>query len=401
MYIPSDEILQKYADVFIRFALHGGKGVKPGEVVYCLIPEWARPIYIPLQTAILKAGAHPLMRLMATGVDRDFYELASDAQLAYFPERWQRGLVDTIDHRLAIKPFETPHGLEGIAPAKLMARANANQPLGQWLNDKEAAGKLSWTLGFWGTQEYADEAGMTLEEYWEQIIKACYLDQPDPVQSWRDTFAEIERLRHTLNAMAIKRLHMTAVGTDFWVTIGEKRSWRGGTGRNIPSFEIFTSPDYRFTQGTIAFSQPLFYNGYKIEDIRLRFVDGSVVESHASKNEAVLAEMIAQTNVNHIGEFSLTDGRLSHIEKLMCNTLFDENIGGPEGNTHIALGMSYKDTFDGDPATLAPEDWEVLGFNDVNCPIHTDIISTSTRTVEAELPSGDIVTIYEKGQFTI
>lgn len=401
MYTPDPEIIKKYANVLIRFALHGGTGVKPGEVVYCIVPDWARPIYWPLQETILRVGANPIMDYLAMGFDKPFYELATDDQIAFFPKAWKRGLVEDIDHRLGILPWETPHGLEGVPPSKIMARAQSKQPFRTWLNDKEAAGKMTWTLAFWGTEEYAAEAGMTLEEYWQQIIAACFLDEPDPVQKWRETVTEIGRIRTTLNAMSIKRLHVTAEGTDLWITLGQHRKWEGGSGRNIPTFEIFTSPDYRYTQGFIAFSQPLFYSGYKIEGIRLAFQAGNVVEVHANTNEAVLQEMIAQTNVNHLGEFSLTDGRMSHITRLMCNTLYDENIGGRFGNTHIALGASYKDTLDGDHSSLTPEQWEELGFNDPNCAIHTDIISTSDRTVEVELEGGAVKTIYQDGKFVI
>lgn len=85
----------------------------------------------------------------------------------------------------------------------------------------------------------------------------------------------------------------------------------------------------------------------------------------------------------------------------MCNTLFDENMGGQFGNTHIAVGMAYKDAYDGNPATLKPKDWKALGFNDVNCAVHTDIIATTDRVVDAELSKGSCQTIYRDGKFVV
>ena len=100
-----------------------------------------------------------------------------------------------------------------------------------------------------------------------------------------------------------------------------------------------------------------------------------------------------------IGEFSLTDGRLSRITRFMANTLYDENRGGPEGNFHVALGSSYKDAYTGDPATLGKRDWNTLGYNDSS--VHTDIVSTTRREVTAKLPNGKRKLIYRDGQFTV
>ena len=84
----------------------------------------------------------------------------------------------------------------------------------------------------------------------------------------------------------------------------------------------------------------------------------------------------------------------------MATTLFDENMGGAFGNTHIALGNAYKDTFTGDPATVTDEQWEQMGYN--SCPrVHTDIISTSDRTVTAKLRNGTEKVIYTNGQFVL
>lgn len=400
-YVPSDEIIRKYADVLVRFALNSGEGVKPGEVVYCIVPDWAKPMYGALQDSILSSGAHPIMRYVPMGFEKSFFTLANDEQIMFFPKEYNRALVDTIDHRLVILPLEEPHGLEGVPPTKILMRAKSMQPMRQWLNDKEARGNYTWTLAFWGTPEYAKEAGMTLKEYWEQIIAACYLNDDDPIASWRKTFVEVERVRKILQSMPINRIHVVAEGTDLWMTLGEKRAWRGGSGRNIPSYEVFTSPDRRYTEGKISFNQPLFYNGVRIEGVRLTFKNGKVVEANANTNEHVLRTMLGEPNADYIGEFSMTDSRLSRITKPMCNTLFDENMGGKFGNSHLAVGMSYKDAYDGDPATLTPEDWERLGFNDPNCSVHTDIITTTDRDVDAELHDGSIKPIYRKGKFVI
>jgi aminopeptidase len=265
---------------------------------------------------------------------------------------------------------------------------------------KEQAGKLSWTLCLYGTQSMADEAGLSLEEYWQQIIDACYLREEDPVSRWKGVQQEIEAIKNQLDALQIERLHLKGEDVDLTVQIGPNRKWLSGGGKNIPSFEIFTSPDWRGTNGTIRFNQPLYYSGKRIAGISLRFESGVVVAASATENEEALKEMIAQENADKVGEFSLTDKRHSKITRFMATTLYDENMGGTFGNTHIALGNAYKDTFPGDMAAVTEEQWAQMGYN--SCPkVHTDIISTSDRTVTARLRNGTERIIYQDGQFRL
>ena len=102
---------------------------------------------------------------------------------------------------------------------------------------------------------------------------------------------------------------------------------------------------------------------------------------------------------SQVGEFSLTDKRFSRITKLMAETLYDENIGGPFGNTHLAVGQSYHDTHMGNTANRPTSFFKKLGYNE--SVIHVDMISTADRTVTAMLPSGKKKIIYQNGQFTI
>src|SRR3989304_5600004 len=179
--------------------------------------------------------------------------------------------------------------------------------------------------------------------------------------------------------MKIKNLHVKGENIDLKVGIGENRKWMGGSGRNIPSFELFISPDWRKTEGKIKFNQPLYRYGNLVENIELEFKDGVVISSKASKNEHVLKEMIATENADKVGEYSLTDSRMSRITKFMAETLFDENVGGKYGNTHIAIGNAYQDSYPGNPSEVPKEQWEAMGYNDSS--VHTDIITTEDRIV--------------------
>ncbi len=406
MYTPSKDLLDKYAKVLINFALNSGEGVRPGEVVMVNVPESAKPMYVPLRDAVLAGGGYPLMQFQPDDVDMvGYYEKASDAQITFFPATYYRGIVDQVSHTVSIIAEHDKYELSGVEPSKIMKRSNAFKPYMEWRDEKEAAGKFTWTLGMYGTEAMATDVGMTCEEYWNEIAIACYLDQPDPVKAWQKLFHELETLRTKLNSLEIDSVHVAAKGvdglpdTDLVVGIGENRHWLGGSGRNIPSYELFISPDARRTEGTIGFNEPLYRYGNRISGIWLRFEKGIIVEAHATENEALLKEMIASPNANRIGEFSLTDGAHSRITKPMGETLFDENMGGPQGNTHIAVGNAYKDSFPGDASTITKPEWEAMGYND--SPVHTDIISTAKRTVTATLKDGTKKIIYDNGHFTL
>ena len=399
VYKPSRKILDKYADVLVKFALNSGKGVKKDEVVFLQVPESAKPLLASLQRSILKSGANPIIQYLPDSMYREFYELASPDQLKFFPATFMKGRIKQADHFLMILAETDYHELEGIDPRLIMERNMVFKPYMDWRNEKENKGKLTWTIGLFPTPAMASEAKLTLRQAWQQVIKACFLNYQDPVSKWQRVQGKSEKIRQKLNKLQIVQVNIKSEKTDLNITIGQNRQWLGGGGRNIPSFEIFTSPDWRGTNGYIYFDQPLYRQGNLIKNIKLTFKDGLVVKSEAGYGEKYLQELIKTLNSDKIGEFSLTDKRFSKINKFMAETLYDENFGGPFGNTHIALGASYKDTYDGKIIKLTPKDWENMGFNDSS--VHTDIISTQNRIVTATLKSGKKIILYQDGEFQI
>lgn len=399
-YVPSREILEKYATILVRFALNNGEGVRPGQSVRVNIPEVAKPLYVPLRNALLEAGAHPLMQYSPDGVEAaGYYERASDVQLQFTPIAFWNGLVEQYDHTISIIAEADKYELKGVDPSKLMLQQASRKPLQDMFRDKEEQGLYTWTLALYGTEAMASDVGMTLEEYWQQIIAACYLDQADPVQAWKQVFKELEEIRQHLNALPIEWVHVTGEDVDLRIRLGANRQWLGGSGRNIPSFELFTSPDCREAEGWIRFNQPLYRYGNRMSGIYLEFKHGRVVKITAEEGEELLKEMIGTAGADRMGEFSLTDRRYSKITRRMGETLFDENIGGEYGNTHIALGSAYRDGLRGDISKLTEEDFIAQGLN--TSSIHTDIISTAPREVMAVLSDGSSKHIYANGQFLV
>jgi len=401
----NESVLKKYAQVMVHYGLNNGKGINKGETVFLVGQECSKDLFIAIAKEIYEAGGNVITNYLpdnirVSSLARFVLENGSDEQISFFATPYWQGIVDSVDHILSIISEPDIHVFEGLPSSKVSMMNSARAPYFQMREKKEQQGKLSWTLCLYGTQSMADEAGLELEEYWDQIIEACYLREDDPALKWKQVQSEIEEIKNKLDALQIEKVHITGESVDLEVQIGKNRKWLSGGGKNIPSFEIFTSPDWRGTNGYITFNQPLYYSGKRISGVTLRFENGVVITSSAKENEDALKEMIAQENANRIGEFSLTDKRHSRITKFMATTLFDENTGGEFGNSHIALGNAYKDTFPGDMSKVTDEEWIEMGYN--SCPkVHTDIVSTTNRTVTAILADNSEKVIYKGGQFVL
>lgn len=399
MFIPDKELLENYAKVMVDFALGKGKGIKKGDVVYLIYDFEAKPLALAIFKRILEKGGHPIVKSADEDFEKVMFEVANDDQLTFFPEKYLKSLVDTINHRIYLIAPTNPLLLKNVDSKKIILANQSKQKIKKWIFEKEDQGKLTWTLCLYGTKGMAKEAGLKLEEFWQEIIKACFLDEKDPIAKWQSVFEKINQLREKLNKLPVSKFHLLSKDTDLYISLGEKRLWQGGRGANIPSFEIFTSPDWRGVEGKIYFNFPLYRYGNIIKDIYLEFKEGRVVKAKALKNEKLLQEMLKQKNADKIGEFSLTDKRFSKISKFMANTLYDENFGGDYGNSHLAIGSSYHDCYAGDSKKLTDKDWEDLGFND--SVEHCDIINTNPKTVEAIMKDGSKKLIYKDGLFLI
>jgi aminopeptidase len=392
--------LDKYADVLLwgLKAARSGK-FKKGDVVLVQFDLPAVRLAEFLQAKLLDMGMNPVMRSGLTPVmEHNFYEKANNKQLV-FRGSWQDDLYQNINGRIYLHAPASLTHLADIDPKRIGKVAVAMKPLRDIMRNKEEQGALGWTLCMMPTEELAKKAGLSLRQYTNQIVKACYLDKPDPVGEWKRLFKDAVAIKKWMNSMDVKQYHVESDGIDLKIRPGEKRRWIGVSGHNIPSFELFISPDWRGTEGTYVANQPSFRSGNLVEGVRLTFKRGSVSEAKARKGETFTKkQLLMDKGARRVGEFSLTDKRFSKINRFMASTLYDENYGGRYGNCHLAVGASYTDTYDGDPAKLTKEMKDKLGFND--SALHWDLVNTEKKTVTAHLASGKKVVVYENGMFS-
>ena len=205
-YQPPQEIVERYAGLLVNYALGGGQGIESGDVVLVRGSEDAKPLFVEVCRAVWRAGGHVIQQYEPAEDGEQnlrgiFFEEASDAQLDFFPADYQRGLVDQVDHLAFLWAERDPRAMRDADPQKMMRAQRALLPLVQWRQEKENAGELTWTIGMWGTEGMASEARMPLEEYWQQIIGACFLDDPDPIARWRSVVAQIDQFKEWLNSL--------------------------------------------------------------------------------------------------------------------------------------------------------------------------------------------------------
>ena len=397
----SEKNLEKYADVLL-WGLATAKKValKKKEIVLIQYDLPALRLAEILYGRLLDMGIHPVQRMVSTfGMEKNFYQKADPKQLTFLAPG-DKELYKNINGRIFLHAPQSLTHLKDIDPAKIGRAIVSRKTLKDILEKREEQRKYSWTLCLLPTEELARQAKMSLKQYTAQVIKGCYLDCDNPAAEWQHIHKEVSAIKKRLSALPVKHFHLESANMDLRIKPGDQRKWSGVSGHNIPSFEVFVSPDWRGTEGVYYANLPSFRSGNYVEDVRITFAKGKAIKVEAKQGEDFVKKQLAMdTGARQLGEFSLTDKRFSRIDRFMAETLFDENFGGKEGNCHVALGSSYSDTFNGNPAKLTPPLKKKLGFND--SALHWDLVNTEPKTVTAHMTNGRKVVIYERGIFKI
>ena len=392
--------LQRYADILLwGMQTAREQTFDKGDIVLIRYDLPARPLCEILFEKLLRQGLNPIQRLNGSpGMEQAFFSIADSRQLRFVPPG-EEELMHHLNGAISLLAPESLTHLQHVNPEHIGTSIVARKKLRDILDNRENNGEFGWTLCLLPTPELAVQAGLSEEAYAQQIIQACYLDSEDPVKHWRDIYEKAGTIKDRLNTLAIESLHLESERCDLKVTPGGQRKWVGISGHNIPSFEIFTSPDWHGTEGTYFMDQPSFRSGNLVKDLELQFAKGCVTSVKASQGEDFVKKQLElDQNSNKIGEFSLTDIRFSRIDRFMAHTLFDENFGGTHGNCHIALGASYAETYRPGAAHLSADLKKELGFND--SALHWDLVNTEPKKVTATLTSGETEVIYENGKFS-
>ncbi|OGS35053.1 MAG: peptidase M29, partial [Elusimicrobia bacterium RIFOXYC2_FULL_34_12] len=339
-----------------------------------------------------------IFRTLYTPVlEKDFYQYSDEYQRKYVAAG-EKEFYENLNGNIYINAPASLTNLKDVDPKRIGEVAISRKFLRDITKKREEQNLFGWTLCTFPTEQLAKQANLSIDEYSKQIIKACFLDDKDPVRKWKEIYKNSMEIKKWINSLNIDTFRIESASMDLEIKLGDKRRFLGVSGHNIPSFEIFTSPDYRYTKGIYFSNLPSYRSGNYVENIRIEFKNGKAIKVSAKRGEEFVRKILnTDEGACRIGEFSLTDIRFSKINRFMADTLFDENHGGKYGNCHIAVGDSYTETYSADVSKLNEKEKENLGLN--NSAIHWDLVNTENKKVTAKLRNGNIITIYENGVF--
>ena len=329
----ADPRLAKWAKTLVNYSVE----VKPGQAVGITGGVAAAPLLREIYREVLAAGGFPVMLPVLDGLDAELLLHGNDDQLAFLTPS-ERFLREQADVTITVRAETNTKRLSAVDPARQSRFQQARTGLMASYMTRAAEGRLDWTLTLYPTDAFAQDADMETEAYTDFVLAAMKLDRDDPVAAWRAQHDEQQRL---IDWLAGKReIHLTGPDTDLIVNV-EERVWVNSDGkRNFPSGEIFTGPVEDSARGHIRFSYPVVTGGREIQDIRLRFEHGKVVDASAARNEDYLIRTLdTDPGARILGEFAF--GTNFDIQRFSKNILFDEKIGG---TVHMAVGAGYPET---------------------------------------------------------
>ena len=369
--------LDRYAELIARV----GANVQPGQTLFVIAQLENAALARALARAGYRAGARYVdVRYGDQHVRRAMIEYADDEVLTETPA-WLLEQGDAIGDGNALVMVAGDPEPELLADLD-QGRVGRARPVAllEKLHEAQNARTVNWTIAAapnegWAKQVFGEP---DVERLWEAIAQTVRLDEDDPVEAWRTHIARLRQRCRDLDALELDRLRFRGPGTDLTVGLLPGIGWDGGAATtvsgiehaaNMPTEEVFTSPDWRRTEGTVRATRPLSLGGSIVRDLEVTFADGIAVDVKASTGaDAVLGQMSIDEYANRLGEVALVDGtsRVGQTGLTFFNTLFDENA-----TCHIAYGTAV--LFGSDELQdLTPDELRARGLNHSN--MHTDFM---------------------------
>jgi aminopeptidase len=329
----SDPRVERLAAVLVDYSVEA----KEGQQITIEAPSVAAPLVREVYRKILQAGANPLPRVGIEGMLENLMLDGSEAQLDWVnPAR--RDDIEEVDGRVVIMAPNNTRGLTNVDASRQARLHKALEPQRNRYLQRAADGELRWVLTLFPTQAAAQDAEMSLSEFEDFVYRAGFLDRDDPVAEWHAFGERLEQVGAFLDG--VSELRILAEDTDLKLGVDGRRWIRSRGLENFPDGEVFTGPVETSVEGTIRFTYPAVFQGREVDDVRLRFEGGEVVEATATRGEDLLREMIAvDEGARRAGEFAF--GLNEAVTSFTREILFDEKIGG---TVHLALGTAYPET---------------------------------------------------------
>jgi aminopeptidase len=356
-------LLDRYAELVVSV----GANVQPDQVVAVeALPE-AEPLVHRIARLAYERGARYVdVQYFDAHVKRIRAELAPDGTLGWVPPWLGRRMLDLGDldaARIVLVPLVPPGLLDGVDPVRAgVDRLPTVRETFKVIDDRSVA----WTLSPYPNEGWARivypglDPPQAVERLWQDVVHVCRLDEPDPAAAWEVRIDEIFRIAQRIDALDLDALRFEGPGTDLTVGLlpssrfakeGGASTTRTGVRHvpNLPTEELYTTPDPERTEGVVTATKPLDVAGTLVNGLRIRFEGGRAVAVDADTNvETIRGRCATDEGAARLGEVALVDGdsRIGRLGRTFFTTLLDENAA-----SHLALGDGYSSPV-ADPADL-------------------------------------------------
>lgn len=306
---------------------------------------------------------------------------------------------------------EDPDLMDGIDSQKLQAFQQQNARAFKGYMESVQKNQFPWVVAAFPSKAWAKRVypELSVEEAYIKFIDEVFdivrIDGNDPVENWRQHIANLSVYAQKLQQKNYHALHYVSEGTDLTVGLAKNHIWEDATSyvngkeqafiANIPTEEVFTAPDRNRVDGYVTNKLPLSYNGTIIDQFKLMFKDGEIIDFSAEKGEAVLKDLInTDEGSRRLGEVALVpdDSPISNRNTIFYNTLFDENAA-----CHLAIGSAYAFNIQGG-TEMTVEEKIASGLNDSN--VHVDfMIGSSDLAIYGIFEDGSKELVFENGNW--
>src|SRR3984893_10071453 len=277
----SENRVGRIAQVLVHYSLE----VQPGQLVAVMAGVEAIPLVREVYREILRVGAYPELQLEMDEADEIYLKEASNEQLSFVSPLKQL-INERFDRLLYIGADTNTRRLSRVDPKRSAQIRKVYEATMTIWAQRAARGDMRWCYTQYPTNAYAQNANMSLADYWEFMSNACLLSDPDPLASWQALSERHQELIKWLRGR--KQVHILGEDTDLTLSIDGRTFLTCDGHINFPDGEIYTGPVEDSAQGSIRFALPSSYDGHPVDDIRLRFECGKVVDAHATVGEGFL-----------------------------------------------------------------------------------------------------------------
>lgn len=330
-----------------------------------------------------------------------------------FPKWYADGLEDYAKKGAGFISIsaQDPELLKEIDPKKIAANnKSSSMALKEWrkytMNNINPWCVISIPTKSWAKRVFKDvDENEAVEKLWASIFNATRMNLEDPIKAWEEHMANLKNKIDLLHEKELKSLHYTSSnGTDLVVELPEGHIWAGGSevdsknisfAANIPTEEVFTMPLKTGVNGVVYSTKPLNYGGKLIDDFKITFKDGKVIDFEAKVGQETLEDLLnIDEGAKYLGEVALVpfDSPISNSNIVFMNTLFDENA-----SCHFAFGKAYPTNIKGGEK-MTDEELEAHGVN--NSLTHVDfMVGSKDMNILGETKAGEKIQIFENGNW--